>query len=154
YKIDDSNPESSVPAPSKRIENPVEFGYLLQDILARAEFAEKHNDVPGMIKYYRALAAAVPEEATGWGLLCEAYEKAHDIDRALRGCRYAISRRAVEFKDYRRTVGLIVTKPGELTDEDRTTLKSVLAHLDTQPDVKVETAHLHCQVALKTKDTE
>src|SRR4051812_42102541 len=43
FKINDADPESKVPTPQQRIGNPVEFGYYLQDLLARAESATKKN---------------------------------------------------------------------------------------------------------------
>ena len=153
FKINDANPEADVPTSKQRIGNPLEFGYYLQDILARAEAATKRNDLDGAIKYYRALSAAVPEQATGWSLLCETYQKAGDRERALRACRYALQRRDVELKDYHRTVDLILARPGDLTAEERAELKALLAHLDTQADLAVQTAHLRCQVAIKTNDT-
>src|SRR5204863_3410479 len=153
FKINDADPEANVPTPSQRIGNPLEFGYYLQDVLARAEAAAKRNDLGSTIKYYRALSAAVPEQATGWSLLCEAYQRAGDRERAVRACRYALQRRGVEVKDYQRTVDLILAKSGDLTAEEQTELKSVLEHLDTQPDLAVQTAHLRCQVAIRSNDT-
>ena len=78
--------------------NPLEFGYYLQDLLTRAEVETKRKDQARVIKYYRALAAAIPEEAQGWSLLCEAYQTAGDRERALRACKYAIDRKGVQIK--------------------------------------------------------
>src|SRR5690349_18331618 len=79
YKINDDNPEANVPTAKDRTANPLEFGYFLQDLLTRAEVAALRKDQAGVIKYYRAVAAAIPEEAKGWSLLCEAYQTAHDL---------------------------------------------------------------------------
>ena len=114
----------------------------------------KKNDPQRAIKYYRAVAAAVPEEAKGWSLLCAAYEKAQDRERAMRACKYAVDRRGVALADYGRYVGLFVSKPGDLTSDEKGELKGVLDHLDKQPELAVPTAHLRCQVAVKTKDVQ
>jgi hypothetical protein len=123
FKINDDDPESNVPTVQDRSRNPLEFGYYLQDLLTRAEVETKRKDQARVIKYYRALAAALPEEAGGWGL-----------------------------KDYRRYVDLMTTKPGDLSPADRGELNAVLEHLDKQPDLAVPTAHMRCETAVKTKD--
>ena len=153
FKINDADPEANVPTPSQRTGNPLEFGYYLQDILARAQAAQQRHDQESAIKYLRALAAAIPEQAKGWSMLCAAYETAHDRDRALRACKYALERPGVDVADYQRYVGLMVAKPGDLSDDETGALKAVFDHLDTQPDLAVTTAHLRCQAAIKTKDT-
>jgi len=157
FKIkDDDNPEEGVPTPKDRTRNPLEFGYYLQDLLTRAEVEVKRNDYPRVIKYYRALAMAIPEEAAAWSLLCETYEKTGDRERATRACKYAIERNGVQFKDYRRYVDLLTDKPGELDADDRTELNAVLAHLDSdktpEADMTVPIAHLRCTAAVKMKD--
>ena len=155
FKIaDDNNPEGSVPTVKDRNTNPLEFGYYLQDLLTRAEVETKRKDQARVIKYYRALAAAIPEEAQGWSLLCEAYQTAGDRDRALRACKYAIDRKGVQIKDYRRYVELLVAKPDALDADERTEINAVLAHLDQQPDVAVPTAHIRCEAAVKMNDAK
>jgi hypothetical protein len=152
FKIDDDHPEAKVPTVKDRISNPMEFGYYVQDLLTRAEVEEKRNNPMGAIKYYRALAVALPEEARTWALVCNAYDKVHDRDRAWRACKYAIERKGAELKDFEHYVALMTAKQGELLPEERNDLNDVLAHLDQQPDLAVPTAHLRCQVAVKTND--
>jgi tetratricopeptide (TPR) repeat protein len=152
FKINDDNPEANVPTAADRTANPLEFGYFLQDLLTRAEVAEKRKDQAGVIKYYRAVAATLPEEARGWSLLCQAYETAHDRDRAVRACKYAIERKGAELEDYQRYVGLMTAKPDDLLPQERRDLNEVLAHLDKQPDLALPTAHLRCEAAIKMND--
>jgi len=152
FKINDADPESSVPNSQQRIGNPLEFGYYLQDLLARAEDATKKNRPDHAIKYYRAVAAALPRQAQGWSLLCAAYQKAHDRERAVRACKYAIDREGAELKDFQRYVELSAAKPDELTADERADLTAVLEHLDKQPGFEVQTAHLRCAAAVKMKD--
>jgi tetratricopeptide (TPR) repeat protein len=153
FKINDADPESQVPTRQQRIGNPVEFGYYLQDLLARAESTTKKDDHQRAIKYYRALASALPEQAQGWSLLCGAYERAHDRERALRACKYAIDREGADLKDYHRYVDLLLAKPGELDGDERGEVDAVLANLDKQSDLAIPTAHLRCQAATKMKDS-
>jgi tetratricopeptide (TPR) repeat protein len=152
YKINDDNPEANVPTAADRTANPLEFGYFLQDLLTRAEVAEKRKDQAGVIKYYRAVAATLPEEARGWSLLCQAYETARDRDRAVRACKYAIERKGAELKDYQRYVALMTAKPDDLLPEERRDVNEVLEHLDKQPDLAIPTAHLRCEAAIKMND--
>ena len=153
YKINDDDPETYIPTVKDRLANPVEFGYYVQDLLTRAEVEARRKDQARVIKYYRALAAALPEEARGWGLLCEAYQKAGDAERAIRACKYAIDRHGAQLQDFRRTVELLTAKPGDLSPEDREDLTAVLAHLDKQPDLTIPTAHLRCEAGVKMKET-
>jgi hypothetical protein len=152
FKVDDNDPEAHVPTAQQRTGNPLEFGYFLQDLLTKAEIALKRDDHAGAIKYYRGLAAAIPEEAQGWSKLCEQYEATHDPERAIRACRYAIDRTGVELKDYQRYVSLLVTRPADLNAEEQGDLKKVLQHLETQPGMAIPAAHLGCQAAVRTKD--
>ena len=117
--INDADPESSIPDDKAKNANPLEFGYLLQDLLVRAEDAKKDKDFQAVIRYYRAIAKGVPDRAKGWGKLCEAYEVVHDRDRAIHSCKYAIERDGAEAGDFVRYVGLIVSKPDELTADER-----------------------------------
>jgi tetratricopeptide (TPR) repeat protein len=152
FAIDPKSPESSVPSNEERNRNPLEFGYFLQDLLEQAEQARKAKDYPAVIRFYRAVAKAVPENAKGWSKLCEAYETVHDRDRAIVACRYAIDRPAVELQDFVRFVRLMVAKNGELADKERAELNAVLVHLDGQPGMELAASHLRCQVGVKAKD--
>jgi tetratricopeptide (TPR) repeat protein len=152
FPINDSDPESSVPGPKDRDGNPLEFGYYLQDLLAKAEAATKRNDHQVAIRYYRALAVSIPNQAQGWSKLCEAYEAARDRQRALGACKYAIDREGAELKDFTRFVDLVVGKPDDLLPEERTAVSDVVAHLDKQPELAVAAAHLRCKAAVKMND--
>jgi len=152
FKINDADPESSIPDDKTKNANPLEFGYLLQDLLVRAEDAKKEKDYQAVIRYYRAIAKGVPDRAKGWGKLCEAYEVVHDRARAIRSCKYAIERDGAEAGDFVRYVGLIVSKPDDLTADEKKELASVLGHLEKDPTVGVTLYHLQCQVGVKEHD--
>jgi len=152
FAIDPRDPEASIPSIKDRSDNPLEFGYFLQDLLERAEQARKQNDLPGVIRYYRAIAKAVPDRAKAWSKLCEAYENAKDRDRAIRACRHAIDRPAVELQDYVRYVHLILGNEGQLTPGDRSELTAVLAHLEKQRSFDLVVNQLRCEMGIKLKD--
>ena len=152
FAIDPRDPEANIPSIKDRNDNPLEFGYFLQDLIERAEQARKLNDLPGVIRYYRAVAKAVPDRAKAWSKLCEAYEDAKDRDRAIRACKYAIDRPAVELQDYVRYVHLILASEGQLTPSDRSELTAVLAHLEKQRSLDLVVNQLRCEMGVKLKD--
>jgi hypothetical protein len=152
FAIDDASPEASIPSNEERDRNPLEFGYLLQDLLERADQAQKKGDHGAVVRYYRAVAKAVPENAKGWSKLCEAYERVHDRERAIRSCRYAIDRPGVELQDYVRYVHLVIAEEGPLSGPARKEIEAVLGHLDKEEKTGVAVSHLRCEVALKLKD--
>ncbi|MBC7988543.1 MAG: hypothetical protein H7Y19_03025 [Luteimonas sp.] len=152
FRIDDRDPEASVPPPKEQNANPLEFGYLLQDLLERAEQAHKANDLHGVVKYYRAVAKAVPDRAKGWAKLCEAYEAIKEVDKATKACRYAVDREGVELADYVRYVHLILAKEGDLRPDDRTELTKVLEHLSKQNGLELATSHLRCEIGVRLGD--
>jgi len=154
FAIDPRDPESSVPSAKDRDRNPLEFGYFLQDLLEYAAHAQKALDYDGVIRYYRAVAKAVPDSAKGWSKLCEAYETARDRDRAIRACKYAIDRRGVELQDYLRYVRLILGGSAPLTDAEQTELKAVFQHLQKQPvdaGLGPVVDQLRCEMGVKLK---
>jgi hypothetical protein len=157
FAIDEANPEANIPSTKERNQSPLEFGYYLQDLLERAEGARKAKDFSAVIRYYRAVAKAVPESAKGWSKLCESYEIVNDRERAIIACRYAIDRLGVELQDYVRYVHLILKKSAqgkavEFSVAERTELDRVLAHLEKQEGLELAVGHLRCEIGLKLKD--
>jgi hypothetical protein len=61
FPIDDANPEAGVPTQVQANERPLDFGYYLQDLNERAERAVKRGDTDAAVRYYRAMAKAVPD---------------------------------------------------------------------------------------------
>ncbi|MES1205399.1 MAG: hypothetical protein ABUS79_05630, partial [Pseudomonadota bacterium] len=152
FRVDDRSPEESVPTTKERDGDPLEYGYFLQDLIFRAENARRASDYAAVIRYYRAVAKAVPETATAWSKLCEAYEIVQDRDRAIRACQYALVRKGVELPDYTRYVHLLLGKDGPLSAEDRKEVMGVFAHLDKQPGLELSTSTLRCEMGVKEND--
>ena len=152
FPIDYRDPEASVPSQAERNHRPLEFGYYLQDLLEQAEGARKKNDVQAVVRFYRAVAKAVPDNAKGWSKLCEAYEVVKDRDRAIRACKYAIDRPAAELQDYARYVHLILGKDGPPAPADVQEIDAVLGHLEKQGGLDVAVNHLRCEMGVKLAD--
>jgi hypothetical protein len=152
FGIDEANPENSIPNAHDRDRNPLEYGYFIQDLLERADQAQKKKDYGTVIQYYRAVSKAVPESAKGWSKLCEAYDRVHDRERAIVACRYAIDRPGVEVQDYVRYVHLIIGKNDPLDARERTEIDAVLTHLDKQAGEELLASHLRCEVGVKASD--
>jgi tetratricopeptide (TPR) repeat protein len=152
FSVDYRDPEKSVPTAKERDSNPLEFGYFLQDLLEEAELARKNNDLQAVIRFYRAVAKAVPDNAKGWSRLCEAYELVKDRERAIRACKYALARPAVELQDYVRYANLILAKDGALLPAEISDLNVALAHLEKQGSLNFLVSELRCQLGVKLKD--
>jgi len=152
FGIYDQNPEAYLPDDKEENAHPMEFGYFLQDLITRAEAARKNKDYPAVVKYYRAVAKAAPNRATGWSKLCEAYELVGDNERGARACRYAMDREGASLQDYVRFVNLSVAKEGDLAPAEIKDLNAAIDHLHGEPHVEVVISLLSCQVAVKAKD--
>ncbi len=131
YKIDDANPEASVPSDVERNKNPLEFGYLIQDLVARGEAAHKDKNYGAEVRYYRAVAKAVPDAARSWSLLCEAYRLINERAKAAQSCKYATEREGAQLKDFVLYVSLMLEKREPLTPEEEADLRGVVAHFQT-----------------------
>jgi tetratricopeptide (TPR) repeat protein len=152
FVIDHENPEAVVPSAKVRNQNPLEFGYLVQDLLERSEQAKAAHNYPVLVRYARAIAKGIPESARSWSNLCEAYELVGDKEKALRACKAALENKGVTVQDYVKYVRLALDRPGEVPKEDRAYIDKVLAHLATQTETPLLVDHLRCEIGVKTKD--
>jgi hypothetical protein len=152
FRINEDSPEHSVPSDVEKRDNPIQFGYFLQDLLAKGEGARKRKDFSAMVRYYRALAKAVPDQATSWSQLCEAYMLANDPAHGARACKTALERPGAELKDFTRFVSLTLQKPEPLMPPERAEVEKVLAHIAGDPALNVTVNQLRCQLAVKMSD--
>ena len=153
WPINEDDPEASVPNMKGRNSNPLEFGYLLQDLIEGAEMARQAGDWYGVVRYYRAIVKGAPERAKGWSKLCEAYALVNDHERAAATCGAALSRPGVELQDYTRFVHETLLIAGKPTAANAAKLKDVLAHLDKQPNIELVTAGLRCEIGAALGDS-
>src|SRR5205085_2812348 len=60
FKIDDAHPEAAVLKLAETEKDPLELGYLLQDLAARAAVADEKHDNAALARYYHAMVLAAP----------------------------------------------------------------------------------------------
>jgi hypothetical protein len=149
FRIDDANPEASVPGPAARNAKPLEFGYFIQDLLSFAESAARSGDHVAEARYYRAFTRAVPDSAVGFSRLCESLAAADRRDDATVACRAALGLHGATVKDHVRFVELVLSKHGQLSLEEIEDLKQVVAHLRSNPETAVAGHHLQCQLGVR-----
>jgi tetratricopeptide (TPR) repeat protein len=152
WKIDDDHPENSIPSEKERNAEPLEFGYWLQDVVLKAERATKRGDHAAAVKFYLALAKAVPDQAVSFVKLCEECEALGDIDRATSSCADALLRNGVQVKDYTRFAHLVISKPGRLTDRETAALGQVIQHMKDDPAGREAVYDVECEVGVRTSN--
>lgn len=163
FPIDDANPEGSVPTQQEAMKAPLQMGYWVMLISERAEGAEARNDFAAAVKYYRALAKAVPDRATAYGKMCKAYEALDDRERAIASCKAALAKGGAALEDATRLSHLLLAKPSALDATEKADVEAVIAHLESGQGVADQTEDekhnarlaggtLRCELALKTND--
>ncbi len=151
-RVDDANPEASVPPPEVRSRQPLQFGYFIQDLTARAEAATAKGDHVRAGHYWAALAKAAPDIALPPRKLCEELQAAGDLVNAVKACRSALTRGGVVGGDFTRFVSLVLAQPDPLPTGEKEELDAVLAHVDGKIDLGPQLPSLRCEVALRFHD--
>lgn len=157
-KVDLTDPERSVPTEAEALRNPLEMGYLMMDLIARAEAAVKAGDHGTSVRYYRALAKAVPARAVSFSKLCRSYEALGERDQALSSCRAALGKGGVVLDDYARFVRLALRQSAPLNfaqiEEVDTVVSHVREELKGDPQGPLVAALLACEIAVRLEDTQ
>jgi len=154
WPINDSDPESSVPTNAQRDKDPLEYGYWLQDVTLKGEYATKRGDHAAAVKYYRALAKAVPDRAIAFRLLCDQYEALPDMEKATAACGSALLVEGVTVGDYAHYVRLVLAKPGRLTTKDKETLDGVLESMRSSDRSRPAADQLECEIGARTSNVK
>jgi tetratricopeptide (TPR) repeat protein len=152
WPINEDDPESSVPDPKKRDSDPLQFGYWLQDVVLKAEVYSKHGMHDKAIKFYRALAKAVPDRALSFSRLCSEYEAVNDREKAIAACGAALTLEGVTQGDYAHYVRLVLGKPGPLTKQDMEFLNLALEAFKKDPSAHPLVDQLECDVGTRTSN--
>jgi tetratricopeptide (TPR) repeat protein len=152
FAVNDADPEGHLPNAAQANGNPLQFGYLLMDLSAKAQAAANQGDHKAAIKYFRALAKAVPGKAIAHARLCREYEALGDRAAALDACRSALARPGVQADDFDRYVRLTLDHPGDVTRAEKDDLRAVIDHLRAGKDTRVTAADLECQLAARIDD--
>jgi len=155
WRINVADPESSVPTPAMRDTNPLEFGYHLQDLAAEGKRAEEKGDHHKAVKYWRAIAKAVPDSNAGFFRACGAYEKLRDREKAIEFCGAGLTL-PPEYhpSEASRYAKLVLAKEGPLEQREVTALGEVTAHLrqSKQPLAAYYAEQIQCDLALRLDD--
>lgn len=152
-KIDD--PESSVPAPAERDKNPLEFGYHLQDLSAEAKKAEDKGDYRTAVKFWRAVAKAVPDSNAGFFRACTAYEALGERERAIDFCGKGLTLPpdypSAEAYRYSK---LVLARDGRPNALEIQALDQVTLHLreSKKPLAAFYSEQIQCELALELDD--
>lgn len=152
YPIDDANPSAHLPTPEEANANPLQFGYLLMDLATKAELAEKRKDYGGAVRYYLALAKAVPNRSVSYGKMCRNLELMGDRDNGLWACREALGREGVRVDDYQRYVRLLLDHKGPVTAAETSEVNDIAKHLREDAATNSAADEIDCQLGARTSD--
>ncbi len=153
WKVNEEFPDSNIPGEAARNRNPLEFGYWLQDVTARGLKASKDGDHEAAIKYFKALAKAVPDRAIAFSKLCAEYAALEKRNEAIFYCSTALSKSGVLMADYTRFVHVILQKPDALNKDEIKALDDVVQHIRDDPNGgDAEAVGLECDIAVKMRD--
>jgi len=152
FMVDEKDPEAHVPNEEDRNRDPIEFGYWLQDAVAKGKLASRRGDHVAATRYFAALTRAVPDRATAFGLLCSEYDTMGETDKAIRACGEAIMRDGSVVNDYVHFVHLVIGKPGDLSTKEVLALDNVLTHMKGDPAAHDVVDSLECEVGVRTSN--
>jgi tetratricopeptide (TPR) repeat protein len=152
WPVDDDHPENAIPGEADRNADPLEFGYWIQDVAMKAERADKHGDHAAALRFYGALAKAVPDRAVSFSRMCNEYEALGDIDSAINSCGDALMLDGVRLGDYEHFVRLVLAKPGKLGDKEVAALGQVVQHMKDDPHGQSAVDEIECQIGVRTSN--
>jgi tetratricopeptide (TPR) repeat protein len=147
--IDDEHPEDHIPSEAQRNQDPLQFGYWLQDLELKARRAIHNGDHAAAARYYLAVSRAVPDRAVGFTLLCTEYEALGDRDKAVGACGDALLREGTLLGDYTHFVNLLLAKPGPLSDKETLALQNVFAHMKEDPAAHDVLDDTECEIGVR-----
>jgi tetratricopeptide (TPR) repeat protein len=170
FAIDDADPESEVPSAKGALAAPLQMGYWVMLVSDRAQAAASRGDYTAAVKYYRAIAKAVPDRSVGFTKMCAMYQAMGDWDRAVASCKTALLKQGVTVDDYARATRVLLAKKTALSPEEIADTDAVIAHLGSEitkppanePDqtkIAAQSAggqalveRLRCELALRLQD--
>jgi hypothetical protein len=152
FPVDDADPVGHLPTAEALGKDPIQLGYFIQDLIARAEKAGTKGDHLAEARFYQALTIIAPNEAYAPRKTCEAYEAAGDLGNAILACRTVLGRPRTNVNDSVHFVDLVLGTKGLLPAVERRELDEVIDHLAKESKVGAVPSILHCQVALRFND--
>ncbi|HEY5147892.1 MAG TPA: hypothetical protein VII82_14055, partial [Polyangiaceae bacterium] len=154
WPVKDADPVSSIPSNKDRDAEPLQFGYWIQDLIAKANHASKHGDHAESAKLWSALGVAVPDRAISFTRACDEYEALGDHDRAIDACGQALLRDGLTVDDYKRFVEVVLAKPGPLAPKETAALAQVLDHMKADDAGRPVALELECEVGVRTSNVK
>lgn len=152
FRINHDDPESSIPSIEARNAHALEFGYYLQDLAAEAVYAERRGDDRAAVKYWRAIAKAVPDSAGGFSRACKAYNRLKEFASARDYCSRTLNLPGVTLGDYALYGELMTSKPGKLTQLDIDDVNAIIVHLRRDPEGQLVANQVECQLGVAIED--
>lgn len=158
FRLNMADPESSVPTQEQANKQPLGMGYFLMDLADAADRASKRGDHAAAIKFYRAMAKAVPERGISYSKQCIEYQAMGERYKAIDACWEALAHGGLIFADYQRFVTLVLEGQGKLSQDYVKRLDQVLAHLREQAksdaDLVLPSSLLECEVGVRLEDVK
>jgi hypothetical protein len=156
FVLDDDDPVASVPSEAAARAKPLEMGYFLMELSDRAAAAEARGEHARAAQYYRAMAKAVPDRATGFSRACAAHAKAAQWDQALEVCRVALATPGLTREDLVMFVQVMLARDEPFDTHEIEEVDAVLTRLvQTTSHTHAERLALEdlaCRVAVRLED--
>jgi tetratricopeptide (TPR) repeat protein len=152
WKLNPADPSAGIPSLEDRNRDPINFGYLLMDIADMGFDAAKKGNFAQAAKYWEASARAVPEAAIGFRNACDNWAKAGETAKAITFCRAALGTPGVTTKDHEAFARLVLKKDEPLTEEERTDITEMIAHLRTEVGTEALVLQITCDLGTKLED--
>ncbi len=131
FRVNDEDPLQNIPTPAERNAHPLEFGYYLQDLIARAQQALTQKDWARSAKFFEVIARIVPDQAITFSRLCTCYGELGRYDVAAANCGRAIQLPGALVVDHLRFIKFTLRKE-KFTSTDATNIDASLEHLRAQ----------------------
>lgn len=156
-EINDADPESSIGDVGSLNRDPIATGYMLMEMSLRAETAESAGDWPKALRYYRALAKAVPDRAVGFAKVCKVYEAMSERELAIQACRRATGLQGAKLEDFLRYASLILDRTPDgvaPAQADIAEIDSVLEHLRAERAQGPGPDLIECHLGVKLESAD
>jgi hypothetical protein len=131
FQVNDDDPLQNIPSDEERNQHPLEFGYYLQDLIARAQGALQKKDWARAAKYFETIARIVPNQAITFSRLCTCYAELGRIDVAAANCGRATQLPGALVIDHLRFAKYTLQK-AKFTTDDAANIDASLAFLRAQ----------------------
>jgi hypothetical protein len=154
WPIDDQNPEKSIPAPDVIAKDPLEMGYWVMDLIAKATMASKMGNHEAATRYYAAMAKAVPNRAIPYSKMCKEYLTMGDRQNGYAACAAAVTLPGATLDDYTQYVGLVLASSGKLPDKILASLDILASRLQAMPPGTNGVDELLCAIGVREHNDE